>query len=86
MPVWLAVFPGAEAQTRTFAAFVQSTYTVAARPDAVVQHYRILFEAQGLDFRPNSDGIGVAIRGAATECDLLITIRSQSAGAVVQTN
>ena len=65
---------------------VESTYTTAAKPAQVVEHYRKLFEAAGLQFQPNPDGIGTAIRGDAAECDLLILIREQAPGAFVDVN
>jgi hypothetical protein len=86
MPSWLVSYPGATPNSRAMGALVQSTYTTAAKPAEVVEHYRKLFEAAGLRFRPNSDGIGTAIRGDAAECDLLIQIREQAPGAFVDVN
>ncbi|HLN03830.1 MAG TPA: hypothetical protein VK335_31375 [Bryobacteraceae bacterium] len=83
MPTWLATYPGATAETNTSSALLEVTYTTAATPDAVSEHYRKLFEAEGLPFVPNSDGMGVTIRGAAQECDLLITIHGQRDGTFV---
>jgi len=83
MPTWLATYPGATAETNTSSALVEATYTTAAEPEAVSEHYRKLFEAENLRFMPNSDGIGVTIRGAAQECNLLITIHSQRDGTFV---
>jgi hypothetical protein len=65
---------------------VESTYTTAAKPAQVVEHYRRLFEAAGLRFQPNADGIGTVIRGDAGECDLLIQIREQAPGTFVDVN
>ena len=86
MPSWLAAYPGADPQTKRFAAYVESTYTTTAAPAAIRDHYRGLFEAANLPFQPGSDGIGIVIRGAAPECDLLITIRAQAAGTLVRTS
>src|SRR5947208_98779 len=77
VPPWLENYPGVTADTKTFAAMAQSTYIAPAKPDAVRDHYRKLFEAQNLAFQPGFDGIGMVIRAAAQECDLLITLRSQ---------
>jgi hypothetical protein len=84
IPSWLESYPGVTADTKTFAAMAQSTYTAPVKPDAVRDHYRKLFEAQNLPFQPGFDGIGVVIRGAAPECDLLINIRAQDAGTLVR--
>src|SRR5262245_56311508 len=71
IPSWLVSYPGAAAETRSAAAYFESTYTTAAKPDAVIAHYQKLFEAHGLAFQPNFDGIGTAIRGQTREWDLL---------------
>ncbi len=84
MPAWLAVFPGASAQTSIFKAMVESTYTSTAKPAAVNEHYRKLFEAQNLPFVPNYDGMGTVVRAAAAECDLMITIHAQDSGTEVR--
>ena len=84
MPEWLAPYPGATAQTKTFPALVETTYTTAAAPGAVADHYRKLFAAQNLPFQPNSDGIGTVVRASAAGCDLLITIHPQDAGSLVR--
>ena len=83
-PAWLANYPGVNAETRNFAAMAQSTYTTPAKPDAVSDHYRKLFETQNLPFQPGSDGVGTVIRAAAADYDLLITIRAQDAGTLVR--
>jgi len=85
MPAWLAPYPGAAPQTKSYSSMVEATYTVEAAPDAVTDHYRKLFEAQGLPFLPNSDGAGGSVlRGAAAECNLMIAIRAQGSGAGVR--
>jgi len=86
MPSWLAAYPGATQQTKSFAAYVESTYDAAAAPAAVRDYYRGLFEGASLPFQPGSDGVGIVIRAAAEECDLLITIRAQGSGSVVRTS
>jgi hypothetical protein len=84
MPAWLAVYPGASAQTSVFKAMVESTYVATAKPAAVNEHYRKLFEAQNLPFVPNYDGMGTVVRAAAPECDLMITIHALDAGTEVR--
>jgi hypothetical protein len=84
MPGWLVPYPGANAETRDFHAYLESAYTTSAAPAAVTEHYRKLFETAGLAFQPNSDGVGVNVRGAASECDLMISIRTQAAGTAVK--
>jgi hypothetical protein len=67
-------------------ALVESTYTTAAKAGQVLEHYRALFEAAGLRFQPNPDGIGTVIRGDAAECDLLILVRERAPGTFVDVN
>jgi hypothetical protein len=83
MPAWLTVFPGASAQTETSPSQVESSYRTAAPAAEVTAHYAKLFEAAGLPFHPNWDGMGTSIRGSASECELLIQIRKQRAGTQV---
>jgi len=84
MPSWLAPYPGAAAQTKSFSSYVESAYIAAAKPAAVEAHYQKLFELAGLAVRSGFDGSGTAIRGAAPECDLLIKIREDAAGSLVR--
>lgn len=86
MPAWLAPYPGAAPQAKSYPALVVHTYSTDAAPDLVSDHYRKLFEAQNLVFHPNADGIGVTVRATVPECDLLITIRPQENGASVNVN
>jgi hypothetical protein len=82
-PAWLESYPGAIPAVRSSDSLVESSYTIAAQPADIVQHYRKLFEAAGLPFLPNPDGIGTSIRAAAPECDLLILIRTRQEGSFV---
>jgi hypothetical protein len=84
MPEWLKPFPGATPTTKTFSAFVESTLTTSADSAAVTEHYRKLFETANLPFVANADGVGVNVRGAASECDLLLSIRPQPQGTLVR--
>jgi hypothetical protein len=84
MPSWLTPFLGAEVQTRNGGILLQSTYTAAAKPREVVDHYRKLFASAGLPFRPDAMGYGFMIRGMAEECDLTITIRNQGESSAVR--
>jgi len=80
LPGWLESFPGSTPVTSSRDSAVESSYTVDAQPAEVVAHYRKLFEAQGLTFQPNPDGMGTSIRVEAKECNLLILIRSSQDG------
>jgi hypothetical protein len=80
LPAWLGSYPGATPTTSSSDSSVESSYTVDAQPAEVVAHYRKLFEAQGLNFQPNPDGMGISIRAEAKECNLLILIRSRQDG------
>jgi hypothetical protein len=83
MPEWLVSYPGSTPESLVMGTLVESTYRTAAKPAQVVEHYGKLFQAAGLRFQPNPDGMGTAIRGDAAECDLLILIREQAPGAFV---
>jgi len=86
LPVWLESYPGTTPAVRSSDSLRESSYTVAAQPAEILEHYRKLFEGAGLPFHPNSDGIGTSIRAEAPECDLLIQIRSRAEGAFVDVN
>jgi hypothetical protein len=86
MPAWLVSYPGATPDSRTMGGLLESTYTTTAKPTQVVEHYRGLFEAAGLRFQPNADGIGTVVRADAAECDLLILIRVRPPGTFVDVN
>ena len=79
-PPWLKSYPGPTPIVRSSGTLVESSYTTAAQPEEIIQHYRTLFEAAGLPFQPNADGLGTSIRAEARECDLLIQIRSRADG------
>jgi hypothetical protein len=85
MPSWLTSYPGASAATvASSASLLEVSYTMSAKPDEVVAHYRRLIETAGLRFNSNFDGSGTSIRGAAAECDLLIKIREDNAGTIAR--
>lgn len=85
MPSWLTPYPGANAATQVSSpSLVETGYTISAKPEAVIAHYRQLLEAAGLRFNSNFDGAGTSIRGAAAECDLLIKIREDGAGTMAR--
>ena len=86
LPAWLVSYPGATPDSRAMGGLLESTYTTSAKPAQVVEHYRGLFEAAGLRFQPNADGIGSVIRADAAECDLLILIRERAPGTFVDVN
>jgi len=80
LPPWLVSYPGTNPKVYSSDSFAQTSYVVDAQPSEVVDHYRKLFEAQGLAFQPNPDGMGTTIRAAAKECDLFIQIRKREEG------
>ena len=84
IPSWLVSFPGTTPQTKTSSGYFESTYEVSAKPQEIITHYKKLFEAQGLPFQPNFDGMGTAIRGETREYSLLLLIRPQGSGSWVQ--
>ena len=86
LPAWLESYPGTTPSVRSTESLIESSYTIAAQPADIVEHYRKLFEAAGLPFRPNFDGIGTSIKASAPECDLLIQIRTREAGTFVAVN
>jgi len=78
MPAWLVPYPGAKTESQnTSATLIDAAYSTAAKPEAVLAHYRKLFEAATLAFAPSSDGVGTAVRAAAPECDLLVRIHTE---------
>jgi hypothetical protein len=85
-PPWLKSYPGPTPAVHSSGTLVESSYTAAAQPEEIIRHYRALFEAAGLPFQPNADGLGTSIRGEARECDLLIQIRTRTEGTVVNVN
>ncbi len=85
-PAWLVSYPGVTPAVHASDSLTESSYTAAAQPDSIVEHYRKLFEAAGLPFQANFDGVGTSIRAQAPEGDLLIQIRSRSEGAFVDVN
>jgi hypothetical protein len=83
IPIWLESYPGAKPGVRSL---TESSYTTAAQPDDIVEHYRKLFQAAGVSFQPNPDGVGTSIRADAHECELLIQIRTRAEGSFVDVN
>jgi hypothetical protein len=86
LPAWLESYPGATPVVHSSNILVSSTYSVAAPPADIIEHYRKMFEAEGLPFHPNLNGAGTSIRAVARECDLLIQIRSHPEGTLVEVN
>jgi hypothetical protein len=86
LPPWIESYPGTTPTIQSSGTLVESKYKTLAQPEDIVEHYRKLFLGAGLAFHPNSDGLGTSIRAEAGECDLLIQIRSQSEGALVNVN
>jgi hypothetical protein len=84
LPQWLIPYPGASSASTASSALIESSYTTAATPAEVAEHYGKLFKANGFTFLSNFDGLGNAIRASAPECDLLIKIRESSSGTAVK--
>lgn len=80
LPPWLVSYPGTNPKVYSSGSFAQTSYVVDAEPSEVVDHYRKLFESQGLAFQPNPDGMGTTVRAEAKECDLFIQIRKRDEG------
>jgi len=81
LPAWLSPYPGAHVESTKS---TDTSYTVAAKPDDVIAHYRKLLVSQALPFIPNFDGMGTSVRAAAAECDLLLKIRESDAGTSIR--
>src|SRR5579862_6786273 len=75
LPPWLIPYPGASEVTTASSRLLESSYTAAAKPEDVSEHFAKLFATNGLTFVSNFDGFGTSIRASAPECDLLIKIR-----------
>src|ERR1700759_2090943 len=86
LPSWLENYPGATAEIHSSESLIESRYSAADSADKIVEHYRKLFEAAGVAFQPNFDGMGTSIRAAVPECNLLIQIRSRDEGSAVTVN
>ena len=84
IPYWLTPYPGANPETRQNRILAESSYTAAARPRDVLDHYRGLFATAGLPFRPSAMGYGFLIRAEADACDLTIRVRNQNETTAVQ--
>lgn len=84
LPPWLIPFPGASEATTASPRLVESSYTAAAKPEDVSEHFAKLFATNGVTFVSNFDGFGTSIRASAPECDLLIKIRESSSGTGVK--
>ncbi len=84
IPSWLAPYPGAEPVSRQSAVLAESEYTAKAQPGQVVDHYRRLFAAAGVPFRPDPMGYGFLIRASAESCDVTIRIRNQNGTSAVR--
>ena len=85
LPGWVTPYPGATAKLQSTPGMVTATYVTAARPEAVIEHYKSLWEAAGQTFAANFNGTGTAIRGSAAECDLLVVVRESEEGSQVKT-
>jgi hypothetical protein len=83
LPEWLAPYPGATANTQASTGLIESSYTIAAKPADVAGHYQKELAAAGVESLVNDDGLGLAMRASASECDLLIRVRERNGMSVV---
>jgi hypothetical protein len=84
LPHWLIPFPGASEATTVSSRLLESSYTAAAKPEDVSEHFAKLFATNSVTFVSNFDGFGTSIRASAPECDLLIKIHESSLGTGVK--
>ena len=84
LPEWLAVYPGAKLEVAEAPGMATATYVTAAKPDAVIAHYRKLWEAAGLPFAANFKGMGTSMRAALADCELLVQVREEGEGSQVK--
>jgi len=85
LPDWVTPYPGAMPVVKATAGMAVSTYVTAASAEAVIAHYKGVWEAAGQAFAANFNGTGTSIRGTAAECDLLVVVREEDAGSHVKT-
>ncbi|MDX2268899.1 MAG: hypothetical protein NW208_12385 [Bryobacter sp.] len=71
-PSWLVPPAGVNPQRQQMEGLSTLTYLVTGKPEAAVEHFRPIFAERKLPFQPGADGIGVTVRAAAPECDLLM--------------
>ena len=83
MPSWLLTYPGATVTRQNLSAMSAASFNTADPPETVVEHYRQLFEENGLEFLPASNRFATMIR-ATDECGALsISIASRESGSAV---
>ena len=76
MPEWLTPFPHARDESATSAPTEGvSNYTALGRTAEVVAYYQQQLRAAGIDFKAQSDGLGVSITAAKDEVSAVIRIR-----------
>jgi hypothetical protein len=83
-PSWLTLPGNVTAQSNTSPGLIEKSYQVAGKPDAAVEHFRGIFTGAKLAFSPTADGIGLAARVAAPECDLLLQFHPSSGSTTVR--
>jgi hypothetical protein len=84
LPDWLATYPGANVTLQKLGSMVAASFSTAASPDQVREHYRQAFEAEGLPFAPFATRLSTTIHSTAVCDDLLISIQSRGTGSAVR--
>jgi hypothetical protein len=83
LPSWLLTYPGANLTRQNLSAMSAVSFTTTDPPETVLDHYRQLFEENGLPFSPTSNRFANNPR-ATTDCsELSISIASREFGSAV---
>jgi hypothetical protein len=84
LPSWLLTFPGANVTRQNLSAMSVVSFTTTDPPEAVLDHYRQLFEENGLPFAPTSSRFANNVRATADCGELSISIASRASGSSVR--
>ena len=84
LPSWLLTYPGANATRQNLSAMSAVSFTTTDSPETVVDHYRQLFEENGLPFSPTSTRFANNVRAIADCGELSISIASRESGSAVR--
>jgi hypothetical protein len=84
LPSWLDLHPGMKPAVVDSPGMVEVSYLFAGKPAEAVEHYKEVFAKAKLAFGPNADGIGMAARVAAPECDLMLQFHPAPSGTTVR--
>ncbi len=83
LPSWLLTYPGANVTRQNLSAMSAASFNTTDPTETVLDHYRQLFEENGLSFSPTSNRIATTVRATADCGDLSISIASRAAGSSV---